>query len=103
MDNKEAAVLECIHKALRALNKERSAGDQITIGLDTCLFGKDSVLDSLSLVSVIVDIETLVSDQFHHSVSLTDDRAMSREPVPFTDVTVLKSYVLELLREVDAA
>jgi hypothetical protein len=103
MDNKEPAVLECIHKALRALNKERSPEDQITIGLDTCLFGKNSVLDSLSLVSVIVDIETLVSDQFRHFVSLTDDRAMSREPVPFTDVTALKSYVLELLREVEPA
>lgn len=97
--NQEAAVLEAIYKALRALNEERAADEQIPIGPDTCLFGEGSVLDSLSLVSVIVDLETLVSDQFGKPVSLTDDRAMSRDPVPFTNVTALKTYLLELLAE----
>ena len=99
MNNNEAAVLESIYKALSALNEERGPDEQIAIGPDTCLFGEGSALDSLSLVSVIVDLETLVSDQFSKSISLTDDRAMSRDPVPFTDVTALKTYLLELLTE----
>lgn len=99
MINKETVVLELIYKALGSLNEERGADEQIAIGLDTCLFGEGSALDSLSLVSVIVDLETLVSDQFDKSVSLTDDRAMSRDPVPFTDVNELRKYLLELLAE----
>lgn len=93
----ESAVLDAIYQALRTLNEERGPAEQIAIGPDTCLFGEGSVLDSLSLVSVIVDLETSVSDQFGRAISLTDDKAMSRDPVPFTDVSALKTYILELL------
>ncbi len=93
----EDKILAAIYQALRALNQERSQDDQIDITPNTCLFGEDSVLDSLSLVSVIVDLETAVSDQFDKAISLTDDKAMSRNPVPFSDVTALKNYILELL------
>lgn len=99
MNDQEAAVLKCIYKALGALNEERGADEQIEVGPTTCLFGESSALDSLSLVSVIVDLETLVSDEFGHFISLTDDRAMRREPVPFTDVSALKDYLMELLSE----
>jgi hypothetical protein len=99
MSNREDAVLDCIYRALRSLNEERGADEQIEIGPDTCLFGESSALDSLSLVSVVVDLESLVSDTFGQFVSLTDDRAMSRQPVPFTDVGALKDYLLELLAE----
>lgn len=95
----ESQVLEVIYAALRALNEERGPDEQFDINAYTSLFGADSALDSLSLVSVIVDLETMVSDEFGHTISLTDDRAMSREPVPFTDVTALKTYILELLGE----
>lgn len=96
-NTQEAAVLEAIYQALRTLNEERGPEEQIAIGPDTCLFGEGSALDSLSLVSVIVDLETSVSDQFGKAISLTDDKAMSRDPVPFTDVGALKAYILELL------
>lgn len=95
--SQEQAVLESIYTALRTLNEERGPDEQIAIGESTCLFGEGSALDSLSLVSVIVDLETSTSDLFGRAISLTDDRAMSRDPVPFTDVTALKTYILELL------
>jgi len=97
MNETERLVLDAIYQALQALNQERDADEQIEIGPQTPLFGEESALDSLSLVSVIVDLETALSDQFDRSISLTDDRAMSHVPVPFTDVGALKSYILELL------
>jgi len=97
MNENENTVLDTIFQALRTLNEERSAGDQIEISINTSLFGEQSELDSLSLVSVIVDLETLVSDKFDRKVSLTDDQAMSRDPVPFTNVLTLKAYILEQL------
>jgi acyl carrier protein len=97
MITNEGEVLAAIYQALATLNEERADTDQIEIGPETCLFGEGSVLDSLSLVSVIVDLETLVSDKFGRTISLTDDRAMNHVPVPFTDVGALKSYILELL------
>lgn len=97
MSTKEDQVLDAIYRSLRTLNEERGDDEQIEIDAQTCLFGEGSALDSLSLVSVIVDLETLVSDEFGRSISLTDDKAMSHEPVPFTDVTALKNYILHLL------
>jgi acyl carrier protein len=93
----EEAVLALIYNALDMLNEEREEQNQIPVGPDTLLFGKDSSLDSLSLVSVIVDIELEVSDEFDQVVSLSDDHAMSRDPAPFTSVQTLKDYILEVL------
>lgn len=97
MNRPETEVLDVIYGALRNLNEERGAADQIRIAPDTRLFGEDSALDSLSLVSVIVDIETLTSTRFGRAVSLTNDVAMARNPVPFTQVSALKDYILEQL------
>jgi hypothetical protein len=90
-------VLDAIYQALHSLNEERAAAEQIVVGPDTCLFGEGSALDSLSLVSVIVDLETLVADRFGRSISLTDDQAMARDPVPFSTVESLRRYILEQL------
>jgi acyl carrier protein len=98
-----AAVLEIILEALENLNQELDAAQQVVIGPATPLFGPDAQLDSLSLVSVIVDVETALTMKWGLPVSLTDDRAMSREISPFDDVGTLTDYVLELLAEMEPA
>jgi acyl carrier protein len=92
-------VTEIILDALANANAERGPGEQFLVSTDTKLFGEDAVLDSLSLVSVIVDVETAVREQFAQPISLTDDRAVSRPVSPFTDVRALHSYIVELLGE----
>lgn len=91
------AVESVIFQALRVLNQERDSDDQINIQPETILFGPSSTLNSLELVSVMVDIETTAADEFGRSISLTDDEAMGREPVPFVSVATLTEYILELL------
>ncbi len=93
------AVHSIIFQALKNVNDERGPEDQVDIGPDTCLFGADAALDSLSLVSVIVDVESAVSDASGRDVVLTDDRAMSQEVSPFADVSSLTAYILLLLSE----
>jgi hypothetical protein len=88
------AVQQIILEALTSINDERSPEERFVVGPDTLLFGADAPLDSLSLVSVIVDVEQAVSDAAGAEISLTDDRAMSQEVSPFTDVDALTSYVL---------
>lgn len=98
MLNKDS-VQEIILQALKNINDERGPDEQIQIDLDTRLFGTDAVLDSLSLVSVIVDVEAAVSEASGRDISLTDDRAMSQALSPFTDVSSLTDYILLLLAE----
>ena len=88
-----------IFEALGNINAERGADEQLEIGLDTCLFGIDAVLDSLALVSVIVDVEMAVSDASGREISLTDDRAMGQPVSPFSDVRALTAYIVLLLSE----
>ena len=88
-----------IFEALVSLNEELPEGEQVAISEGTLLFGGESTIDSLSLVSVIVDVETAVSTKFGRPIALTDDRAMSREPSPFTSVRTLAEFVVELLSE----
>lgn len=96
----EAVAVEAIIlKALEDLNQELEPDDRIVVGPETALFGVDAEIDSLSLVSVIVDVETALSLDHGLEVSLTDDRAMGRAVSPFTDVPALKDYILELLEE----
>jgi hypothetical protein len=97
--SKKDAVENIIFEALKTLNQERGPVEQIDIGPGTALFGPDAVLNSLELVSVMVDIETLAADKFGQPINLTDDKAMGRDPVPFVSVSALTPYILELLGE----
>jgi hypothetical protein len=98
MLNKEL-IQKIVLQALNNVNDERGPDEQLTVDLNTRLFGTDAALDSLSLVSVIVDVEAAISEASGREVSLTDDRAMNQSVSPFTDVNTLTAYVLLLLSE----
>lgn len=85
--------------ALNTLNLELPDDRKIEPSGDTVLFGVNAQIDSLSLVSLIVDVETALNGDFGLDVSLTDDRAMSRAISPYTDVGALETYILELAGE----
>lgn len=85
-----------IFDALRAVNEELDTDGQIPLSPQTALFGIDAAIDSLGLVSLIVDVETAVSERLGRQITLTDDRAMSRDVMPFATVGTLSKYVVEL-------
>ena len=92
-------VEEMILAALADVNDELPDDEKVEITPRTPLFGADAQIDSLSLVSLIVDVETALNVDHDLPVSLTDDRAMTREISPFDDVQTLKDYILELAAE----
>ncbi len=88
-----------ILSALNNLNSELADDRKIKVNAETPLFGKDAEIESLALVSLIVDVETALNSEHNFEISLTDDRAMTRAESPFTNVQALKSYILELTAE----
>lgn len=92
-------IKQVILKALDSINHERSEQDRFAATKDTALFGADGVLDSLELVSLIVDVETAISDATGKQISLTDDRAMNQSTYPFGTVSLLTCYIEKLLSE----
>ena len=64
--------------------------------ITTKLFGEGSPIDSLTLVSFIVELESLFSTELNTEIVLTDDRAMTREKSPFESTDELANYIVEI-------
>jgi acyl carrier protein len=67
---------------------------------DTALFGKESVLDSMGLVNVIVDIESHFLDE-DLEISLISESAMSQRKSPFRTIETLAEFIIEQLGAID--
>jgi hypothetical protein len=69
----------------------------------TVLVGKDAVLDSLGVVSLIVEVEQRVEAEHSVSVTLANDKAMSQRNSPFRTVGVLTDHLVAMIAEESAA
>ena len=97
--NQVETVEALILNALINLNEELAPEQQIEVRPTTVLFGVDAEIDSLSLVSLVVDIEAALYSKLGLDIALVDDRAMDREVLPFTSVQTLRDYIVELANE----
>jgi len=93
----KAEIFEIVISNLKSLIETFPEDQKIKVNTDTVLFGTNSSLDSLSLVSVIVDLESTFSLDYDLNISLTDDRAMMREKSPFDSVASLVEYIDEIV------
>ena len=69
------------------------------IDASTPLYGRDSAINSLTLVSLIVDIEQCLAEEHDVFVTLADDRAMSQARSPFRTIGSLVAYVEQRIGE----
>lgn len=74
-------------------------GESIKLNDKSKLFGGDGPLDSMSLVSLIVEIEEFVEDNLQQAIILADEKAMSRRTSPFSRVDSLHEYINEKIQE----
>lgn len=69
-------------------------------GPDTRLYGgREGTLDSVALVSLIVDLEDRIASEFGRDVVLADEKAMSQAISPFRRVSTLAAHITRLLGE----
>jgi acyl carrier protein len=90
-------VIEAVQEALALAGGESAAPQPVTE--DTFLIGQSAVLDSMGLVSAILDIEQRLADDYDIVLVLADERAMSQKNSPFRSVRSLTDYVC---RRIDA-
>lgn len=88
-------VLKVIYDCIDEVNE--SGWSSILKAEESVLFGSGSVLDSLDFVFLIVAVERKMRDQYDASISITSEKAMSKENSPFKTVGSLADFVLELL------
>ncbi len=90
-------IYKTVVKQLEYLNETLPEDQKFLVSMDTILFGRGSSIDSMSLVSVIVDLEGFFFDEIGMEISLTDDKAMTREISPYDNVSNLVDYLHELI------
>lgn len=92
-------ILGLVTAALRDLGAELGRAELAAPTPDLRLFGDQSPLDSMALVSLIADIEARISTEFGRDLVLADERAMSSLRSPFRTVASLVAHIEQRLRE----
>jgi len=90
-------LLNIIFDAIKNINEERESEDQIPIHEDIVLMGADALIDSITLVTLIVDVETEVSLKTGIDIYLTNDDAISQDVSPFISPKNLVNYMIKII------
>lgn len=96
MQNK-TDIIKLIFDAIETINN--SLDDKLEKSPETSLYGRDSKLDSLGLVNLIVEVEESITDKFNRTITIADEKALSQKNSPFRTVETLANYVCSLLEE----
>ena len=90
-------ILQLVYDSIEMINEQMEDKDnRLELEEEVRLFGRKSKLDSLGLVTLIVDIEQRLADEIGLEISLTDEKAMSQTRSPFRDVKSLVDYICSL-------
>lgn len=95
----DAEMIELVRTSLGEVlalaGRELPAG--ITVDADTALFGRGALLDSLGLVSLVLELEMAVNDRYGTDIVLADEKAMAQKNSPFRTVGSLARYIQQAL------
>jgi acyl carrier protein len=93
---------EIVAMVIASLQEVLAQADEPPLGPvdeDIHLIGRRAVLDSLGMVTLIVDLEQRLEEEHGLSLTLADDRAMSQKNSPFLTVRSLADYIYALVEE----
>lgn len=90
-------VISSLQEVLAMANGNSPGASAITE--DTFLIGREAVLDSMGLVTLIIEVEQLLEEEYDVAVILADERAMSQKNSPFRSVRSLTDYICQLVEE----
>jgi len=91
MDRKVA--VEVVLAALRDA-VDQNGSDASGVSEETVIVGPGAVIDSIGVVSLIVDIEQRLEMDYQVSLTLANDRAMSQRNSPFRTAGILVDHIL---------
>jgi acyl carrier protein len=89
----EEELVELVVRVTREILDEQGLGASGEIGATTKLFGEGGLLDSMGLVSLVIE------EQLKVNVRLADEKALSQRHSPYRSVGTLVAYAKQ---EIDA-
>ena len=92
-------VVEMIYDVIDNTNKHFSGKRKLEKALDFELYGESGNLDSMDLVSFIVDTEQCVDRVFGKALTLANEKSLSQVNSPFRSVETLADYIVQLIND----
>lgn len=93
--NIEKMIYATLDEVLNDLNLD----NPVEKNLDTELYSGSGVLDSLALVSFLVNLEQKINHENSINITIASDRAMSMKHSPFNTVKSLVIYLDKVISE----
>jgi len=96
--SKHERIQKAVYDAIDELNKQLK-GVQIEKASDAALYGKSGKLESLDFVTLIMEVETAIQNEFGVDFLLTDENLLSKQSSPFLTVGTLIEHLDKTLEE----
>lgn len=92
--SRQERIFKVVNRAVDSLNKQLPIGTPLlNKSLDERLFGKLGKLESLDFVTLIMDVESKIKEEFGIEIILTDEEMLSKEKSPFITIGNLIEYL----------
>ncbi len=88
---------ELVRAAIEELNEELDYESLRNVTDETPVFGGPDSIDSLSLVTLVVDLEKEVQQAFGKQITLADEKAMSMRNSPYRTAGALADLIVSRL------
>ena len=90
-----------IFESYREINNSLAAEEKIKSLPLVPLYGEKSSMDSLGLVSFLINLEQKIEDQLGITITIADEKAMSLKNSPFKTIGTLTEYLKERLTKIN--
>jgi acyl carrier protein len=88
----QSDLVSLIVKTVREVGAHGAVPLPAEVDRDTPLFGRQGLLDSMGLVTLVIAVEQAIEDELGVSVSLADAKALSQRASPYRTVGSLAEY-----------
>lgn len=88
-------VKKAVYSAVQTIGGDFDIDALKSPGEETRLFGAKSGVDSVTLVTLIAEVEDVLAESTGQSIVLADEQAMSQSRSPFRRVGTLIDYIVE--------
>ena len=90
--------MEKIYKIIVSSMTENTNLLENDLNDDTPIFGAKSNIDSLGLVTLLINIEQKIEDEMNVNITIADERAMSQKNSPFRTIKSLTDFITDKLK-----
>ena len=89
---------QIVSNAVEEINVELDEGGKIGLESDFELLSSSSIIDSLTLIRLLISVERIIEEKTGKSVVVVDESAFETEESPFSTIGSLIGHVNKLIQ-----